>query len=153
RFIRKVAAPRAGGESTDGELLARFAAERDESAFTLLVQRHGPMVLGVCRSILNDAHDADDVFQATFLVLVRKAPSIGKPESVASWLHGVAYRLSQKARGAAARRRTQERQAPTMSGAETDDEAIWRDLRPLLHDEVNQLPERHRKPFVLCYLE
>src|SRR5262249_8748317 len=117
RFLRKVAAPRAGGESSDGELLERFTATRDESAFTALVQRHGPMVFGVCRSILSDSNDADDAFQATFLVLVRKARSIGKPDSVASWLHGVAYRIASKARGAAARRRHQERQAPTMSGS------------------------------------
>src|SRR5262245_62058342 len=99
RFIRKVAASRAGEEMADGDLRARFTAERDEAAFTALVQRHGPMVLGVCRSILGDEHDADDVFQATFLVLVRKARRIGKPDSAASWLHGVAYRLSVKARG------------------------------------------------------
>jgi RNA polymerase sigma-70 factor (ECF subfamily) len=153
RFLWKVAAPRAGGEASDGELLERFADTRDESAFTALVQRHGPMVFGVCRSILNDPNDADDAFQATFLVLVRKARSIGKPDSVASWLHGVAYRIASKARGAAARRRHQERQAPTMSGSQPDDEAVWRDIRPLLHMEVERLPERYRKPFVLCYLE
>jgi RNA polymerase sigma factor (sigma-70 family) len=153
RFLRKVAAPRAGGETTDAELLERFAATSEEAAFTALVQRHGPMVFGVCRSILQDADDADDAFQATFLVLVKKATSIAKAGSVASWLHGVAYRIASKARGAAARRRQQERQAPIMSGSEPEHEAVWRDLRPLLHAEIEHLPERYRKPFVLCYLE
>jgi RNA polymerase sigma factor (sigma-70 family) len=97
--------------------------------------------------------DAEDAFQATFLVLVRKASDIGKPASVASWLHGVAYRLSMKARVEVARRRACERKAVTMPMSEPQDEVIWRDLRPVLHEEVARLPERYRLPFVLCYLE
>jgi RNA polymerase sigma factor (sigma-70 family) len=111
------------------------------------------MVLGVCQSVLNDTHDAEDAFQATFLVLVRKAGAIGKPESVASWLHGVAYRLAVHAKADLARRRVQERQVPTMAPADPITELIWRDLRPALHEEVNRLPKKYRAPFVLCYLE
>jgi RNA polymerase sigma factor (sigma-70 family) len=111
------------------------------------------MVLGVCQSILQDTHDAEDAFQATFLVLVRKPNAIGKPGAVASWLHGVAYRLATRARVEAARRRVRERQVATMPKIDPQEELIWRDLRPVLHQEVDRLPERYRLPFVLCYLE
>src|SRR5437868_6192955 len=92
-------------EPTDGQLLDRFAAHRDEAAFEELLRRHGPMVLGVCRRLLPELHDADDVFQATFLVFVHKAPSIRKGTALGCWLYGVAYRLALKARAGAARRR------------------------------------------------
>ncbi len=152
RFIRRLSGPGTGAPS-DGELLAAFVTGGDESAFADLVRRHGPMVLNVCSHMLDDAHAAEDVFQATFLVLIRKAKSIGKPESVGSWLHGVAVRLAAKARGDRARRRDRERQAPRMASIEASDEALWRDLRPVLHEEVENLPARYRAPFVLCYLE
>jgi RNA polymerase sigma factor (sigma-70 family) len=152
-FIRRLAGSRTHSDLTDGELLQRFAVRREESAFTTLMQRHGPMVLGVCRGILRDAHDAEDAFQATFLVLVRKPWGIGKPASVASWLHGVAYRLATRARSQAARRRSHERQAVTVPKGEPHEEVIWRDLRPVLHQEVDRLPEKYRLPFVLCHLE
>jgi RNA polymerase sigma factor (sigma-70 family) len=152
-FIRRVAGARTHGELTDGDLLQRFAVGREEAAFLALLQRHGPMVLGVCQSILHDAHDAEDAFQATFLVLVRKPGAIGKPASLASWLHGVACRLALRARAEAARRRLRERQVVPMPGKEPHDEVVWRDLRPVLHEEVDRLPERYRLPFVLCYLE
>jgi RNA polymerase sigma factor (sigma-70 family) len=154
-FIRRIAALHRHADLTDGELLQRFAGQRDESAFTALMHRHGPMVLGVCQSILDDVHDAEDVFQATFLVLVRKSNAVTKPASVASWLHGVAYRLAMKARVEVARRRVHERQAVAMSKPtwSPQEEVIWRDLRPVLHQEVQRLPERYRLPFVLCYLE
>src|SRR5262249_20611485 len=96
---------------------------------------------------------AEDAFQDTLLVLVRKARSIGKPQSVSSWLHGVAHRVSLKARAALSRRRVQERQVPPMPNPEADTETLWRDLRPVLHEEVGRLPPRYREPFVLCYLE
>jgi RNA polymerase sigma factor (sigma-70 family) len=152
-FIRRFAAARRHSALTDGELLQRFALQHEEAAFTALVSRHGPMVLGVCRTILQDVHDAEDAFQATFLVLVRKSRAIGKPASVASWLHGVAYRLATRARADAARRRARERQAVPMPYTQAHDDLIWRDLRPVLHQEVDRLPERYRLPFVLCYLE
>jgi RNA polymerase sigma factor (sigma-70 family) len=149
-FIRTLAA---SGGLTDGELLHRFAARRDESAFAALMQRHGPMVLGLCRSLLGHAQDAEDVFQATFLVLVRKPAAVGKPASVASFLHGVAYRLAMRARAEAARRRVHERQAGAMPKDDPPDDVLWRDLRPILHQEVERLPRRYRLPVVLCYLE
>jgi RNA polymerase sigma factor (sigma-70 family) len=152
-FIRHLAASGTHAELTDGELLERFARQREETVFLTLVQRHGPMVLGICQGILHDDHDAEDIFQATFLVLVRKPASIGKPASLASWLHGVAYRLAMKARVAAARRRACEKEAAAMPRQEPQDPLLWHDLRPVLHEEVDRLPERYRLPFVLCYLE
>src|SRR5262245_17710419 len=104
RYLRKVAGASETDEPTDGQLLECFAATGNETAFAELVQRHGPLVLGVCRRVLNDAHAADDAFQATFLVLARKAASIRKRDSVSSWLYGVAYRTARKARTAAVRR-------------------------------------------------
>ena len=149
------AAVDAGGATgaTDGELLERFAAGRDEAAFAALLRRHGPMVLGVCRRILHDSHEAEDAFQATFLVLVRKAASIAKRQSVGSWLHGVAYRTAWKAKTRAHRRRACERQAVNRPIPDPVEEILWRDLLPVLDEEVHRLPEKYRAPVVLCYLE
>src|SRR5205807_2694327 len=98
RHIRKVVGSAHAGEATDRHLLECFVTHRYEGAFEALVRRHGPLVLGVCRRVLNDTHDAEDAFQATFLVLARKAASIRKQEAVGSWLYGVAYRIAVKAR-------------------------------------------------------
>src|SRR5215216_5919548 len=98
RLLRRLARPPAG--DSDAALLRRFLRDGDESAFAALMARHGPMVHGVCRRVLRDADAADDAFQAAFLVLARKARSVGRPESLAGWLHGVAYRVALKARGA-----------------------------------------------------
>ena len=141
-----------GGGLSDGQLLARFVAARDEASFVALVRRHGPMVLGVCRRVLRDLHDAEDAFQATFLVLARKAASVIKGESVGCWLHGVAYRTALEARALNARRRARERPMkdmphPPVAPAEADD---W---RPLLDRELNRLPEKYRAAIVLCDLE
>jgi RNA polymerase sigma factor (sigma-70 family) len=152
-FIRRIAAAGTPCELTDGELLQRFAVQGDQWAFAALMHRHGPMVLGVCQSVLQNVQDAEDAFQATFLVLVRKSRGVVKPASVASWLHGVAYRLAMKARTEAARRRTHEKEAATAPTKEPQEEVIWRDLRPILHEEVDRLPDRYRLPFLLCYLE
>src|SRR5262245_9852031 len=98
------------GDTTDDVLLRRFASGRDESAFAALLQRHGALVLGVCRRVLGDAHDAEDAFQATFLVLARQAAAGFRPRALACWLHGVAYRSALRARKSAAKRRAKELQ-------------------------------------------
>jgi DNA-directed RNA polymerase specialized sigma24 family protein len=102
-------------EQTDRQLLKRFAVQRDAAAFAALVRRHGPMVLAVCRRVLHDAHEADDAFQATFLILVRKAGIIARPELLGNWLYGVAYRVAMKARVNAARRREYESRTPALA--------------------------------------
>jgi len=140
-------------ELTDGELLERFAARREEAAFAVLVQRHGPMVWGVCRRVLQDAHQAEDAFQATFLVLVRKARSIRKHESLGSWLYGVAYRVAAKARARAKTRSARERRFVEMPRPDPLDEMTWLELRAVLDEELSRLPEKYRAPVVLCYLE
>ncbi len=153
RYLRRAATGDAATSLPDAELLARFTAGRDEAAFTALVRRHGPLVLGVCRRVLRDPHAAEDAFQATFLVLARKAGSIARPEVLGHWLHGVACRTAARARADAARRRAHERRAPGRMAVDPNDELLWRDLRPVLDEEVNRLPPRYRVPFVLCYLE
>ena len=137
----------------DAELLQKFLACRDEAAFEALVRRHGPMVFGVCRRLLADAEDAEDAFQATFLVLVQRAGSIRKPEQVGSWLYGVAYRTARKARARAARRRDRQRSLTDFAVEDPVPEIVWRELRPVFEEELNALPERYRAPVVLCYLE
>src|SRR5262249_28837220 len=123
--------------------------------FEELVHRHGPMVLAVCRRILRGRQDGEDAFQATFLVLARRAGSIGKRESLGSWLHGVALRTSLKARRDLARRRLHERRAVPMSATDPDPDAkaAWRDVSPVVDEAVQKLPEQYRAPVVLCYLE
>ncbi len=136
----------------DGQLLERFVRQRDEAAFAELVARHGPLVLGLCRRLLGNMHDAEDVFQATFLVLARQAAAIRKPKSLSCWLHGVAYRLAIRARDAAKRRRVHEQKAPPLQETQEID-LSWREVRGLLDEELQRLPEKHRLPLVLCYLE
>jgi RNA polymerase sigma factor (sigma-70 family) len=136
----------------DAQLLAQFLASRDETAFEALVRRHGPMVLGVCRRVLRHCQDAEDAFQATFLVLASGAGTVREHESLGSWLYGVAYRTALVARAANARRRSKERQVedmpqPEVSPPETSD---W---VPLLDRELEGLPEKHRAAVVLCELE
>jgi RNA polymerase sigma factor (sigma-70 family) len=143
---------------TDGELLQRFVASRDESAFELLVWRHGPLVMNVCRRVLSDNHDAEDAFQATFVILARKAGTIGRGESLGAWLYKVASRVALRARALRARRRGRERaleddQPIAEAGSAPEDGVAWKELAPLLDAEVNRLPEKYRKVFVLCYLE
>jgi RNA polymerase sigma factor (sigma-70 family) len=139
---------------SDADLLEHFRAHHEEAAFTLLVGRHGPMVLAVCRRVLGDLHDAEDAFQATFLVLVRSAGAIRKQSSLASYLYGVAYRVAARARARAAARRAHERKAPT-SMPDPDPSAALadRELRAALEEEMHGLPEKYRAPLVLCGLE
>jgi RNA polymerase sigma factor (sigma-70 family) len=152
--LRRLIDPAAADGVSDAVLLERFVRRRDAAAFELLVRRHERMVHGVCRRVLRDADDADDAFQATFLVFVRKAGSISKRASVAGWLYRVAYRVALRARAGAARRATQPLPFEPVATADgPDEQAAWRDLRPLLDAEVNRLPEKYRVPVVLCYLE
>jgi RNA polymerase sigma factor (sigma-70 family) len=144
---RRAGGPWAG--LNDGQLLERFLRHRDEAAFEVLVWRHGPMVLGVCRRVLRREHDAEDAFQATFLALARKARSMNKRESVAAWLYKVGYRVSLAANTRAAR----ERSCPDLAAVEARPEAGDAELRRLLDEEVNRLPDRYRVPFVLCCVE
>jgi RNA polymerase sigma factor (sigma-70 family) len=138
---------------SDAQLVERFAARGDEAAFEALLHRHGAMVLGVCRRILHRAHDVEDAFQATFLVLARKAGSIRKSASVGSWLYGVAFRIAAKARGKAARRRRSEREVVHVSPPDLFAEVAWRELRMLVDEELSRMPEKCRVSFVLCCLE
>ncbi len=139
---------------TDGQLLDRFVTCRDEAAFTALMERHGPMVQRVCRGVLGDHHDAQDAFQATFLVLAEQASSIRRRDSLASWLYGVALRVGLCAGSAAARRRRHERDWAALRAArEGDEEDSRQGSESLLHAEIGQLPERFRAPVILCYLE
>ncbi|HEV3262566.1 MAG TPA: sigma-70 family RNA polymerase sigma factor [Gemmataceae bacterium] len=153
RYLRKAAALRGTGATTDAQLLERFVAQRDEAAFEALVRTHGPMVLAVCRRILHDGHDAEDAFQATFLVLVRKAGSIGNPELLGNWLYGVAYRTAANLRRGLARRRALGQPLPDLPAPEPEPDISGRDLRPVLDEEVGRLPVKYRAPVVLCYLE
>jgi RNA polymerase sigma factor (sigma-70 family) len=138
-----------GGELTDTELLERFVRSGEESAFAALVWRHGPMVLGVCRRLLGNVHDAEDAFQATFLVFVRKSAGLRKPELLANWLYGVACRTARQARTAATRRRARERVAARPEAREEP----RNELGPVLDQALSLLPDRYRAAVVLCDLE
>jgi RND family efflux transporter MFP subunit len=153
RFLRHVVGPDGSGRDADDRLLLRFARERDQAAFAALVARHGPMVLGVCGRVLRDANDVEDAFQATFLVLARKARSLASPHLLAPWLYGVARRTALEARLRGARRRARERPIVDTATADPAARAAWADLRPVLDEEIARLPERYRVPFVMCYLE
>jgi RNA polymerase sigma factor (sigma-70 family) len=152
RHIKELAAGRPGGHRTDRQLLEDFASRRDDSAFAGLVERHGPRVLGVCRRVLRHEQDAEDAFQATFLVLARHPESIRRREVLASWLYGVAYRTAMKAKRGAARRRNHEarlrdRMPPAAPGQ------TWDDVQAVLDEEIQRLPESLRSAFVLCVLD
>ena len=136
----------------DRDLLARFVASRDEEAFAEIVQRHGPMVLAVCRRVTGRPHDAEDAFQAAFLVLARRAGHVGRPELLANWLYGVACRTALEAR--AARRRAEDRvvpAAPEPTAPPPPDDVT--DLRRVIDEELSQLPDKYRTAVVLCDLE
>jgi RNA polymerase sigma factor (sigma-70 family) len=151
--LRRIALNRDEAELSDGKLLEDFVARRDEAAFGALLERHGPMVMGVCQRVVHDRHDAEDAFQATFLVLVRKAGSVARRELLANWLYGVAYRTALKARTASARRKAKEAEASLMARPEPADESTWRELQPHLDQALTALPDRYRQPIVLCMLE
>lgn len=141
-----------GAGLTDAQLLSRFIERRDAAAFEALVRRHGPMVLGVGRRLLRNHHDAEDAFQATFLVLVRRAASIVPPEKLANWLYGVAYRTALKAKATNFNRAKHE--GPVIGEPEArSPQDPWDELRPLLDRELSRLPNKYRLPIVLCDLQ
>ena len=138
---------------TDSHLLDCFVKAKDSVAFRDLVARHGPAVLQVCRAVLQDPHEAEDAFQATFLVLVRKAPLIQDPDSLGGWLRGVAYRTSLRARNRAARRRVIERTRADMSPTEFSPKQLEPEVRQMIQEELERMPESYRLPLMLCYME
>jgi RNA polymerase sigma factor (sigma-70 family) len=151
RYLRTVS-PRTDPVATaDADLLDRFLRSRDEAAFEVLVWRHGRMVWNLCRRLLRHTQDVEDAFQATFLALVRKGRSIHQGASLSSWLYKVAYRVALRARSAGLR------SAPLLEEpaalAPDTDESAWRDLRPILDEEIGRLPEKYRSAVILCYLE
>jgi RNA polymerase sigma-70 factor (ECF subfamily) len=159
RYIGQLASICEGADEADSTLIQQFVAERSENAFATIIHRHGPLVLRACRQVLDNQEDAEDAFQATFIVLARKAASIRKRVSLAAWLHRVAVNISWSAKASTARRRSQERQADHMSelkpaaNRNVDDQAAFCELQPIIHEEVDRLPEKYRVPVVLCYLE
>jgi RNA polymerase sigma factor (sigma-70 family) len=150
RYLRRLSG--ATSDVEDAQLLRRFLAQRDESAFTAIVQRYGAMVWALCVRRLGETPEAEDAFQATFLVLVRKAQALRDPQLLGSWLYGVAYRTAMKLRGQRARLAARETTLPEQV-AEEQAEQVWSDLRPVIDEEVNRLPEKYRRPVVLCYLQ
>jgi RNA polymerase sigma factor (sigma-70 family) len=152
QHLRRSVLVQEGPGLTDGQLLGCFIAQRDDAAFAVLVRRHGPMVWGVCRRLLNQ-HDAEDAFQATFLVLARKAASIVQRERVANWLYGAAHQTALQARRNIARRRAREKQVMEMPEPAVAEQDLWRDLRPLLDQELSRLPDAYREVIVLSDLE
>jgi RNA polymerase sigma factor (sigma-70 family) len=142
-----------GASLTDAKLLERFVSHRDQAALEGLIRRYGPMVWGVCRRILANHHDAEDAFQATFLVLVRKAGSIRPKEMVGNWLYGVARQTALKAKATTARRSAREKQVTAMpEPAVTEQPDLWHDVQPLLDQELSRLPSKYRAVIVLCDL-
>jgi RNA polymerase sigma factor (sigma-70 family) len=153
QHFRRSVLLREGTGRTDGQLLDDYISRRDEAALAALVCRHGQMVWGVCRRVLRNYHDVEDAFQATFLVLVRRAASIASRELLANWLYGVAHQTALKARATALRRSARERQVAEMPEPAAATAEIWHDLQPLLDEELSRLPDKYRAPLVLCDLE
>jgi RNA polymerase sigma factor (sigma-70 family) len=143
---------RDGAGLTDGQLLEDYISRRDEMALAVLVHRHAPMVWGVCRRLLSH-HDAEDAFQASFLVLVRRAASIVPRQMVVNWLYGVAHQTALNARATAARRKKWERQVTQMPEPTVTDQDLWGDLQHVLDEELSRLPDKYRAVIVLCDLE
>ena len=137
---------------TERELLDRFITANDPDAFKVLIERHGPMVLSVCRTVLRGQHDVEDAFQNTFVIFASRAATIKNRDTIGPWLHRVALRVAQKARFKAAQRRARERDCTDSEPGYSADPPDF-SLIPVLREEVGRLPERYRLPVVLCYLE
>jgi RNA polymerase sigma factor (sigma-70 family) len=153
QHLRRLAGARRAAQQPDAQLLERFRGRREEAAFAELVRRHGPMVLNVCRGVLRHEQDAEDAFQATFLVLARKAASVRRPEALAGFLYEVAHRAARRAQAEAIRRRAREREAAHPAPADPTLDMTLRELQGVLHEELRHLPDKYRLPLVLCYLE
>src|SRR5262245_22570727 len=141
------------GEPSDELLLDAFRRGRDEQAFATLVRRHGSLVMGVCRRALAHEQDAEDAFQATFLVLARNASAIRQRDSIAGWLHGVSHRIAMNAKRTLAKQRRMEQRGARPEASRTADDLTWGEVRGLLDEEVAKLPDVYRKVFVLCCLQ
>ncbi len=142
-----------GAGRTDGQLLDSFVHHKDDAALTALVRRHGPMVWGVCCRLLRSHQDAEDAFQATFLVLVQKAATLPDTETVGNWLYGVAHQTAVRMRAIVAKRGVRERQVTVMPEPNSAEECVWNDLKPVLDEELSRLPNKYRVLIVLCELE
>src|SRR5207253_1559370 len=153
QHLRRAVLLRDGAGLTDGQLLEDYISRGNQAALAALVRRHGPLVWSVCRRVLGSYHDAEDAFQATFLILVRKATSLASRELLAHWLYAVAYRTALNARAANAKRRARERQVTQMPEPAVSEQDLWRDLQPLLDEALSRLPEKYRIVLVLCDLE
>lgn len=152
-YLRRLSGGKSGDTALDDALLLhRFSTQRDDSAFTALVQRYGAMVWGLCVRRLGETPEAEDAFQATFLVLVRKAASLREPHLLGPWLYGVAFRTAMKLRGQRTRRAARESPLPEQL-AEERVEPVWSELKPILDEEINRLPTKYRLPVLLCYLQ
>jgi RNA polymerase sigma factor (sigma-70 family) len=151
-YLRKAVLPKGAG-LTDGQLLRQYFAHRDEAAFAVLVRRHGPMVLAVCRRLLRCAEDAEDAFQAAFVVLARKGRRIAERQTIGGWLHGVAYHVALDAGRRGARRRAKEQQVEIMPQPIVTPKEDQSELLAVLDRELTRLPEKYRLPVVLCELE
>jgi RNA polymerase sigma factor (sigma-70 family) len=149
RQLRRAALLQDGSGLSDAELLDAFLCRGDDAALEALIRRHGPLVMGVCRRLLGNVHDAADAFQAVFLVFVQKARSIRSPAALVAWLYGVAYRISLKARGRRQKRQTREASVASVPEQGAEIEVPADDLLALLDEEVNSLPEKYRVP-VIC---
>ncbi len=153
QHLRRMVLRADGAGMTDGQLLREFVLHRDAAAFESLVRRHGPMVLGVCRRILHDTHDAEDAFQSTFLVLAHKAASVSPPEMIGNWLYGVAQTTAVRLRASKAKRRVRERQVADMPEPKAEPNDFQDNLLHVLDEELAWLPNKYRLPIVLCDLE
>lgn len=153
QHLRRATILRDGAGLTDGQLLTDYITNQNEAALAALVQRHGPMVWGVCRRVLGNHQDAEDAFQATFLVFVRRSASIASRELLANWLYGVAHQTALKARATVAKRTVREKQVTVMPEPAVMERDLWNDLQPLLDQELSRLPDSYRAVIVLCDLE
>ena len=153
RYLRTLGAEHGAENLSDLELVERYAAGREEAAFEALVRRHGPLVWRVCREVTGHEQDAEDAFQAAFLVLARRLGGLRKRSSLASWLYGIAYRVALRARAQAARRPAPRQGDGTMSPAEPLAQATRREEQGILHEELSSLAEKYRAPLLLCYLQ